>query len=70
MLPGFSLVVPAFDEASRIEQTLGEAENYLAADSPDSEIIVVDDGSRDGTADIVRAVSARTARRLTSCARL
>ncbi len=60
MLPGFSLVVPAFDEASRIEQTLGEAENYLAARSPDSEIIVVDDGSRDGTADIVRAVAART----------
>ncbi len=54
MLPAFSLIVPALDEADRIGQTLTEAENYLAANSPESEIIVVDDGSADATAEVVR----------------
>lgn len=54
MLPSFSLIVPAFDEADRIGQTLTEAANYLVANSPESEIIVVDDGSTDGTANVVR----------------
>lgn len=51
----FSLVIPAYDEADRIEETLRKATAYLAAQDYDSEIIVVDDGSRDETAQLARA---------------
>ena len=56
MFPGFSLVIPAFNEAHRIGQTLTEVVRYLQAMSDGSEVIVVDDGSTDGTSDIVREV--------------
>jgi glycosyltransferase involved in cell wall biosynthesis len=58
MLPGFSLVIPAYNEADRIGQTLAEAMAYLRGASADSEVIVVDDGSTDSTADVVRAAAA------------
>ena len=55
-LPAFSLVVPAFNEAHRIGQSLREILGYLRAASPESELIVVDDGSTDETATIVQGV--------------
>ena len=58
MLPPFSLVIPAFNEAERIAQTLREAIAYLQQKSAGSELIVVDDGSADATADVVRDVFA------------
>ena len=58
MFPGFSLVIPAYNEAHRIGQTLTEVLRYLRAMSDGSEVIVVDDGSTDGTAEIVREVFA------------
>ena len=58
MLPAFSLVIPAFNEAHRIGDTLVQVLAYLTAASPTSEVIVVDDGSSDGTADVVRAAFA------------
>jgi glycosyltransferase involved in cell wall biosynthesis len=58
MLPAFSLVVPAFNEADRIGQNLRDALAYLQATSPESELIVVNDGSTDATSDIVREVFA------------
>lgn len=58
MLPAFSLIIPAFNEAERIGQTLREALDYLRASSPESELIVVNDGSTDETARVVRAVFA------------
>jgi dolichyl-phosphate beta-glucosyltransferase len=61
MLPPFSLVIPAFNEAERIGQTLRDALRYLEATSPGSELIVVNDGSTDRTSEIVREVfGART----------
>src|SRR4051812_15306017 len=51
-LPFVSVVVPAYCEATVIEGTL---EALLALDYPDYEIVVVDDGSPDGTAELVRA---------------
>ncbi|MEP6955766.1 MAG: glycosyltransferase family 2 protein [Chthoniobacterales bacterium] len=56
MLPGFSLVIPAYNEAQRVRETLTEVLAYLRAESPSSEVIVVDDGSSDGTAKVVREV--------------
>lgn len=56
MLPGFSLVIPAFNEGDRIAQTLQQAIAYLRDVSPESEIVVVDDGSTDSTAAVVRDV--------------
>jgi glycosyltransferase involved in cell wall biosynthesis len=57
-LPPFSLVVPAFNEADRIGQNLREALGYLQTTSPESELIVVNDGSTDATSEIVRGVLA------------
>jgi len=53
-LPPFSLVIPAFNEASRIGQSLRDALAYLQTASPESELIVVNDGSTDATSEIVR----------------
>jgi dolichyl-phosphate beta-glucosyltransferase len=54
MLPAFSVVIPAFNEAQRIGETLRQTIQYLAAESPQSELIVVNDGSQDETAEIAR----------------
>jgi len=56
MLPRFSLVIPAFNEADRIAKTLQESLHYLETMSPDSEVIVVNDGSTDATSEVVRDV--------------
>ncbi|HEY2103623.1 MAG TPA: dolichyl-phosphate beta-glucosyltransferase [Chthoniobacterales bacterium] len=58
MLPPFSAVLPAFNEAVRIRDTLLATMAYLEKVSPQSEIIVVNDGSTDRTGDVVRQVFA------------
>ncbi len=50
----YSLVIPAYNESSRIRPTLDEILRYLAEKKWDAEVLVVDDGSRDDTAEIVR----------------
>jgi dolichyl-phosphate beta-glucosyltransferase len=54
MLPAFSLVIPAYNEAHRIGDTLAQVIAYLREHSPGSELLVVDDGSTDGTGDVVQ----------------
>jgi glycosyltransferase involved in cell wall biosynthesis len=54
MLPPFSVAIPCYNEAARIGGTVRETLDYLAAQSPDAELIVVNDGSTDSTAAIVR----------------
>jgi glycosyltransferase involved in cell wall biosynthesis len=58
-LAAFSLVIPAFNEANRIDQTLTDVVAYLRAVSSDSELIVVDDGSTDGTGEIAQRIFAQ-----------
>src|SRR5882762_709151 len=54
MLPPFSVVIPCFNEAGRIGETLRLTLDYLSANAPESELIVVNDGSTDATAAIAR----------------
>jgi dolichyl-phosphate beta-glucosyltransferase len=52
-----SVVIPAYNEEGRIGETLGSIVDYLALRAEPFEILVVDDGSTDGTAEIAeRAV--------------
>lgn len=59
MLAPFSVVIPAFNEASRIGDTLRLTLDYLRDVAPQSELIVVNDGSTDGTSVIIRGVFSR-----------
>jgi dolichyl-phosphate beta-glucosyltransferase len=53
--PELSIVIPAFNEERRLPETLRRVRAYLQARRADAEVIVVDDGSRDGTAALVEA---------------
>jgi len=53
MLPPFSVVIPAYNEAGRIGGSLRVILDYLGQVSPESEVIVVNDGSTDTTSEIV-----------------
>lgn len=59
-----SLIIPAYNEAEHIGGTLRTVGAYLERQPYESEIVVVDDGSRDGTAEI--AASAWSAARVIS----
>jgi len=50
----YSIVIPAYNESRRIVPTLNKVLTYLAEQGWDAELIVVNDGSRDDTAGIVR----------------
>jgi dolichyl-phosphate beta-glucosyltransferase len=54
-IPSISIVVPAYNEAARIGPTLARITDYLDARGRSYEVIVVDDGSRDATAEVVAA---------------
>jgi dolichyl-phosphate beta-glucosyltransferase len=48
-----SIVVPAYNEALRLPRTLDQMRHHLDATGEEYEVIVVDDGSDDGTAEEV-----------------
>jgi glycosyltransferase involved in cell wall biosynthesis len=54
MLPPFSVVIPCYNEADRIGATIAATVDYLKQNSPQSELIVVNDGSTDGTSTVAR----------------
>ncbi len=54
--PPLALVVPAFNEAQRLHQTLPAMLAYLQSHRPASELLVVDDGSTDETARVAEAI--------------
>lgn len=53
--PDLSVVVPAYNEVGRLEPTLAGIGRYLADRRGTAEVIVVDDGSTDGTAEAAEA---------------
>jgi len=48
-----SIVIPAFNEENRLEETLNKLDSFLNDGNWNAEIIVVDDGSTDATARLV-----------------
>src|SRR5947208_5107259 len=48
-----TIVIPAFNEERRLDSTLNKLDAFLKAEDWNAEIIVVDDGSTDGTARLV-----------------
>jgi glycosyltransferase involved in cell wall biosynthesis len=53
-----SIVIPAYNEAKRLPRALQPILAFIEARSWDAEVIVVNDGSTDDTADVVRQFSA------------
>src|SRR5262245_19595861 len=60
--PAVSVVIPAFNEAGRIGDSIRKVVTFLDRMPFSSEVIVVDDGSRDETAEIVERVEPRRVR--------
>ena len=50
----FSIIVPCYNEAHRIGPSLERIFAYMDRHHPDYEVVLVDDGSTDGTAELVR----------------
>jgi glycosyltransferase involved in cell wall biosynthesis len=56
--PTYSIVIPAFNESRRIPATLKSVVECIREQGWSAEVVVVDDGSTDDTAEVVRAFSA------------
>lgn len=62
--PYLSIVVPAYNEAGRIRASLERMDAYLSDRPYTSDILVVDDGSTDATAEIVESLQCQRVRLL------
>jgi glycosyltransferase involved in cell wall biosynthesis len=69
MPPSLSIIVPAFNEAARIGATLRTILDYMKEHVEDGELIVVDDGSSDHTAEVAEQSFAQRGRVSTRCIR-
>jgi len=58
-LPDISVVLPAYNEEENVNPAVMEAIEIVGPIADDYEVIVVDDGSRDGTAEKVRQLAER-----------
>ncbi len=58
MWPALTIVLPAFDEEDALPLTVERVRAFLAAHVADPELIIVDDGSRDGTPALVDRLAA------------
>ncbi len=54
-----SIVIPAYNERATVEDLLRRVAQAPLPDGVEREMIVVDDGSRDGTRELLRAIAAR-----------
>lgn len=58
--PTYSIIIPAYNESERIAATMDRLLAYAKQKKWSTEIVVVDDGSRDNTAEIVHAYMAQS----------
>ena len=58
-MPRYSIIIPAYNESARLGATLDRVLAYVSAERWDVEVIVVNDGSRDSTAELVRECAQR-----------
>ena len=58
-MPKYSIIIPAYNEAARLGSTLDRVLSYVASQNWDAEVVVVNDGSRDATPDLVREYAQR-----------
>src|SRR3984957_5805000 len=54
--PDLSIIIPAYNEESRLPDTLAKIAAYTATSPRSIEVLVVDDGSTDGTLSAVNAM--------------
>ena len=57
MNPSVSLLIPAYNEETTLAATVGRAQRAVRACTEDYEIVVLDDASRDSTAEISRRLA-------------
>jgi len=56
--PTHSIIIPAFNENERLAASIPKVQRYVRESGLNAEIIVVNDGSRDSTAEVVRSFAA------------
>jgi glycosyltransferase involved in cell wall biosynthesis len=56
--PNYSIVIPAYNESARIPAALQSVVDCVRSHGWPAEVVVVDDGSSDATAEVVRAFAA------------
>lgn len=54
-MPKYSIIIPAYNESARLGATLDRVLDHVAVQRWDAEVMVVNDGSRDDTAEMVLA---------------
>jgi glycosyltransferase involved in cell wall biosynthesis len=57
--PTYSIVIPAYNEGARLGASLEKVLSYVHSQRWNAEVIVVNDGSRDNTADIARSFAGK-----------
>jgi glycosyltransferase involved in cell wall biosynthesis len=60
--PNYSIIIPAYNEAARLGATLDRVLAYVTEKGWDAEVLAVNDGSRDGTADVIRGYAKKNPR--------
>lgn len=59
-VPALSVVIPAYNEETRLGPTLEQIVDYCERDQGRYEVVVVDDGSSDSTVEVARSIEAPT----------
>jgi len=58
MIPAISIIIPAYEEEDRLSAPLRQIFAFIEAEKLSAEVILVDDGSRDKTAEVAEKVCA------------
>ncbi len=55
--PSLTIVIPAFNERDNLPRVIGDALAFVRASCRHAEVLVIDDGSRDGSAEVLAALA-------------